>query len=127
MSSPRVRSQRVQCVTESEYESADVLTNTNSMASVTPELSPFLAMTRAFDTRARNDKIERYERKLKRLVKHADFNTIAKVYEKHPNKLLHTRAGWLSYRKRDKKKYLKYLKKEYFLLKKALCPDGIEQ
>ena len=86
------------------------------MASVTPELSPFLAMTRAFDTRARNDRIKKYERKCTRLMEDADFNTIAKVYEKHPK----LKKKLAKYRKRDKKKYLKYLKKKYFLLKKSL-------
>lgn len=83
------------------------------MASVKTEVPPFLAITRSFDTYNRNAKIKRYERKLKRLVKDADFNTIVKVYEKHP-KLKKAKY------KRDKKKYLQYLKKEYFLLKKAL-------
>lgn len=92
-----------------------------------------------------NSQIKRYERKLKRLVKGADFDTIVKVYEKHP------KLKKAKYKKTDKKKYLKYLKKEYFLLKKALpkfavtkgefiqyqhflmnptkcyCPDGIIQ
>lgn len=103
------------------------------MASVKTELPP-----KNYDA-----KIKRYERKCKRLVKDADFDTIVKVYEKHP-KLKKAKY------KRDKKKYLKYLKKEYFLLKKALpkfavtedefiqyqhflmnpkcyCPDGIIQ
>ena len=114
------------------------------MASVKTEVPPFLAITRSFDTYNRNARIKRYERKCKRLVEHADFNTIAKVYEKHP------KLKKAKYMKTDKKKYLKYLKKEYFLLKKALpkfavtkdefiqyqhflmnpkyyCPDGIIQ
>ena len=94
-----------------------------------------------------NAKIKRYERKCKRLVKDADFNTIVKVYEKHPK----LKKKLSKYKKRDKMKYLQYLKKEYFLLKKALpkfavtedeftqyqhflmnptkcyCPDGIIQ
>lgn len=110
----------------------------SSVKTPEPKKPPSIAKARA------NSKIKRYERKLKRLVKHADFDTIVKVYEKHP-KLKKAKY------KRDKKKYLKYLKKEYFLLKKALpkfavtkdeftqyqyflmypteccCPDGIIQ
>ena len=61
-------------------------------------------------------KIQRYARKCKRLVEHASKVTIAKVYEKKPK----LKKKLAKYRKTDKKKYLKYLKKEYSLLKKAL-------
>ena len=60
-------------------------------------------------------KIKRYERKLKRLVLNAEYSTMIKVYEKHP-KILKKIA---KYKWNDNKKYLKYLKKEYFLQKKA--------
>ena len=60
-------------------------------------------------------KIKRYERKLKRLVLNAEYSTMIKVYEKHP-KILKKIA---KYKWNDKKKYLKYLKKEYFLQRKA--------
>ena len=53
---------------------------------------------------------------MKRLVLNAEYSTIIKVYEKHPNLL----KKIAKYKTTDKKKYLKYLKKEYFLLKKAL-------
>ena len=80
-------------------------------------------------------------------MKHAKYSAIAKVHEKYPK--IFKKAA--KYRRIDKKKYLKYLKKEYFLLKKALpkfavtndeftqykyflmypneccCPDGIIQ
>ncbi len=76
------------------------------MASVKTELPP-----KNYDA-----KIKRYKRKCKRLVVNAEYSTIVKVYEKHP-KILKKIA---KYRKTDKKKYLKYLKKKYSLLKKAL-------
>ena len=60
-------------------------------------------------------KIKRYERKCKRLVENAKFDTITRVYEKHPE--LKKKLGLATL---DKDRYLKYLKKEYSLLKKAL-------
>ncbi len=115
------------------------------MPSVTPEPNG-LAKARFFWTYHYNSQIKRYERKCKRLVVNAKYSTIAKVHEKNP-KIFKKSA---KYMKTNKKKYLKYLKKEYFLLKKALpkfavtkdefiqyqhyllnpkchCPDGIIQ
>ena len=60
-------------------------------------------------------KIKRYERKLKRLALNAEYGTMIKVYEKHP-KILKKIA---KYKWVNKKKYLKWLKKEYFLQRKA--------
>ena len=118
------------------------------MASVkTPEPKPAITKARTFLAVIANSQIKKYERKCTRLVEHADFNTIAKVYEKHPK----LKKKLAKYMKRDEKKYLTYLKKEYSLLKKALpkfavtkdefiqyqhflmnptkcyCPDGIIQ
>ncbi len=61
-------------------------------------------------------KIKRYERKCKRLVENAKYSAFAKVLEDNP-KVFKLSAKYMHL---DKKKYLKCLKKEYFLLKKAL-------
>lgn len=65
-------------------------------------------------------KIQRYARKRARLLENADSDELTKVYEKHPKLYAELKRKLAKYSDLDKKKYLHYLKKEYFLLKKAL-------
>ena len=71
-------------------------------------------------TLRQHTEIKRYERKRARLLKNADSDELARAYEKRPKLYADLKRKLAKHMDTDQKKYLKYLKTEYFLLKKAL-------
>ena len=91
-------------------------------AEVSPEVEP---ESRShwdlhWKTLRQHTEIKRYERKRARLLKNADPGELAKAYEKHPKLYAELKRKLAEHMNTDQKKYLKCLKKEYTLLKKAL-------